>query len=265
MTSPFPGMDPYLERHWGDVHSSLVIYARDQLQRKLPDGLRARVEERVFVESPGDGGRSIIPDVRVVEGGRAAKAATASAPEPGVAVAEPVLIVAADEPATQTYLVIIDARSGDRVITVMEFLSPSNKRPGDGRTLYLVKQQELMRGGVNSVEIDLVRDGVRTFSIPDRLLPDPHRRGYAACVRRARLTGQFEVYAFPLRERLPAIRIPLRHTDKDVALDLQTLVEQCYENGGYDTIDYRPEPHPPLAAEDAGWVDELLREKGRRA
>src|SRR5262245_3320500 len=51
MTSPFPGMDPYLEQHWGDVHSSLIIYARDQLRRKLPGDLRARVEERVFVES----------------------------------------------------------------------------------------------------------------------------------------------------------------------------------------------------------------------
>ena len=36
MPSPFPGMDPYLEQHWGDVHTSLVIYARNQLQKVLP-------------------------------------------------------------------------------------------------------------------------------------------------------------------------------------------------------------------------------------
>jgi hypothetical protein len=35
MKSPFPGMDPYLEQHWLDVHHRLATYARDQLQRKL--------------------------------------------------------------------------------------------------------------------------------------------------------------------------------------------------------------------------------------
>lgn len=50
MASPFPGMDPYLEQFWRDVHASLIIYARDQLQTRLPAGLRVRVEERVVVE-----------------------------------------------------------------------------------------------------------------------------------------------------------------------------------------------------------------------
>ena len=35
MPSPFPGMDPYLEAHWRDVHASLIIYARDALQGAL--------------------------------------------------------------------------------------------------------------------------------------------------------------------------------------------------------------------------------------
>jgi hypothetical protein len=35
----------------------------------------------------------------------------------------------------------------------------------------------------------------------------------------------------PLRQRLPAIRVPLRRTDPDAALDLQVLIEQCYERG----------------------------------
>jgi hypothetical protein len=50
MPSPFAGMDPYLEQFWRDVHASLIIYARDQLQSQLPGDLRARVEERVVVE-----------------------------------------------------------------------------------------------------------------------------------------------------------------------------------------------------------------------
>jgi len=29
MASPFPGMDPYLEQFWRDVHARLIIYAAD--------------------------------------------------------------------------------------------------------------------------------------------------------------------------------------------------------------------------------------------
>ena len=47
MPSPFPGMDPYLEAHWRDVHARLIIYASDALQGVLPHPLRARVEERI--------------------------------------------------------------------------------------------------------------------------------------------------------------------------------------------------------------------------
>ena len=39
MKSPFPGMDPYLEQSWRDVHAALIIYSRDQLQSQLPEDL----------------------------------------------------------------------------------------------------------------------------------------------------------------------------------------------------------------------------------
>jgi hypothetical protein len=77
MKSPFPGMDPYLEQHWRDVHSSLVIYARDALQQLLPAGLVARVEERVFLEPEEGAARGMYPDVRVVEQSPASSAAEA--------------------------------------------------------------------------------------------------------------------------------------------------------------------------------------------
>src|ERR1700730_2512135 len=67
MPSPFPGMDPYLEAHWRDVHARLIIYASDALQGVLPGSVRARVEERVLLETPrGIGDHPLFPDVRVV-------------------------------------------------------------------------------------------------------------------------------------------------------------------------------------------------------
>jgi hypothetical protein len=85
-----------------------------------------------------------------------------------------------------------------------------------------------------------------------------------ACVWRSSRLFQFEVYRLPLRERLPAIAIPLRESDADVPLDLQQLVDLCYHNGGYDDLDYAVDPDPGLSADDAGWADALLREKGLR-
>jgi len=49
MPSPFPGMDPYLERQWRDVHGSLVIYARDALNEQLGGELVARCDERLVI------------------------------------------------------------------------------------------------------------------------------------------------------------------------------------------------------------------------
>lgn len=69
MNSPFPGMDPYLEKHWRDVHHNLITYSRDQIQTRLPSHLRARVEERMFVEADAGENRNIYPDMHVVERG----------------------------------------------------------------------------------------------------------------------------------------------------------------------------------------------------
>src|SRR6516162_3544714 len=124
MPSPFPGMDPYLEAHWRDVHARLIIYASDALQGVLPSALRARVEERVLLETPkGLGDHPLFPDVRVVE--YTQKRSQAAQPKAGVAVAEPLLVDTADEPVSETFLEIIDVESGNRVVTVIEFLSPT--------------------------------------------------------------------------------------------------------------------------------------------
>ena len=65
-----------------------------------------------------------------------------------------------------------------------------------------------------------------------------------------------EFYVLPLRERLPAIRVPLRRTDLDAALDLQVLIDQCYERGRYaSVIDYTP-PAASAAARRGGGLGE---------
>src|SRR3954470_9172806 len=109
MTSPFPGMDPYLEYHWGDVHAALITYARDQIQPRLPRDLRARMQERLLVRPTEDEGRDMVPDVRVVERPRLGRNGGVVAVE-AEGVAEP-LIYLLDERQTETFVEIVDAKT----------------------------------------------------------------------------------------------------------------------------------------------------------
>ena len=263
MKSPFFGMDSYLEEHWRDVHHSCLTYACDAMQERLPDDLRARLEERVFVEPDLCDARSVYPDLRVIEDPRrrSGSGATATA---DVAVADPLVIDGSREPTTEGYIEIVDVVSGNRVVTVIELLSESNKYPGDGRELYRRKQREYLRGGVSLVEIDLLRAGQRVVEVPAVLVPPSHRTTYQVCVTRGWKRDRYEVYRAPLRQKLPTIKVPLREQDQDVPLDLQMLIDRCYHHGRYDDIDYRADPDPPLLPEDDAWAHELLVSQGLR-
>jgi hypothetical protein len=252
MRSPFPGMDPYLEAYWRDVHQSLCIYARDALQPQVQPALRARLEERLVVEVDGSRERDIVPDVTITE--REPWKTTAG--RVALEVAEP-LVLLEDEPLTEGFIHIIEPKNGGRLVSVIEFLSPSNKMPGDGQRDYLQKQREYREAGVSLVEIDLLRRGERVVTARGRI-PPSHRTTYQVCVRRA-YNGHTEIYRVPLRCALPTIRIPLREGDADARLELQPLIELAYRNGAYEELDYTVPPDPPLNAEDAAWAAELVR------
>ncbi len=207
--------------------------------------------------------RTIHPDAYVIESPRPSSVAAVA--ETAVAIEEePVLIIPQGEPLTEGYIEIVDAESGNRVVTVIEFLSPTNKLPGFGREQYQKKQGDVVRGGANLVEIDLNRSGQRALAVEAYRIPADYRTTYQICVWRSNPPSGFEVYRAPLTRRLPSIRVPLRASDADVRLDLQSFVDRCYANGRYDDLDYRAEPNPPLTADEAAWTDELLRGKKLR-
>ncbi len=39
MPGPFPGMDPFLESSWSDVHARLIVGSANQVQKQLPSEL----------------------------------------------------------------------------------------------------------------------------------------------------------------------------------------------------------------------------------
>jgi hypothetical protein len=257
MQSPFPGMDPYPEDHWRDVHARLIVYICDHLQDQLGGGgkLRARVEERLVVEADEVAVRAINPDVCVFESAR-------GDPGGGVAIAapaaEPLIIPLPAEDQTETYIEIIERGAHDRLVTVIELLSPTNKLGADARRANAIKWQEARSAGANRVEIDLTRAGHRQLAAWP--IPKSHRTTFQACVTRAhdRSQPRAEVYRMPLEQPLPVIKVPLRPTDKDVTINLQASVDQAYRRGAHDEIDYTRPPVPPLGRTDAAWAAELL-------
>ncbi len=98
MGTPFPGMDPYLERRglWEQTHLWIVVMAQDVLNAQITPKYRAAIAQRTYT-------------------------AITELPIP--------------EEITERYLEIREV-STDRVITVIELLSPSNKLSREGRDEY---------------------------------------------------------------------------------------------------------------------------------
>jgi hypothetical protein len=139
MKNRFPGMNPWLEEFWQDVHAKILVYACDQLNAELPPGLHARVDERLAIDAEEE----------------------------------------------------------------------------------------------------------------------------KVCATRPPWVTRHEFYILPLRERLPTIRVPLRRSDPDVALDLQLLIDACYERGRYaSVIDYTKPLNPALPDEEAAWARGIFANKG---
>ncbi len=259
--NPFPGMNPFFERQWRDAHTMLIAYLRDALQQRLPAELVARAEEDSLTVGLGGTKATYRPDVRILEPWSLKDPEGVVAAPPALASAtEPVRVFVEEE--TERWIEIRD--SSGRLITVIEVLSPSNKRESSDRDRYLTKRRTFASGGANVVEIDLIRQGTSVF--PDAVRQVMHRASacYGVCVFRAVQRGAFEVYPIALRKRLPVIRVPLRSSDADVPMDLQPLIDQCHERGRYHLLDYRTELDPPFLPEDADWAEQVLRAGGLR-
>lgn len=266
MASPFPGMDPFMEEPaiWPGVHSRLIIYLADTLNVLVPDHYVANVEERVVLTDPPSADR--YPDVYVVKQRRKKSRLGSDATAVAVLEADPPLKVE-HEPAEvrESFIEIHRAKKPNSLVAVLEILSPTNKRAGDGRDKYLEKQEETMNRRTHLIEIDLLRAGRHTAAIPREWLP-ANGWDYLVCLHRAGWKeNKFECWPTALPERLPRFSVPLANGDPDVVIDLQELLTKCYVAGKFaQKVDYRGPCPPPLSKKNAKWVDELLRKKKLR-
>ena len=266
MKNPFPGMNPFLEKRWSDFHTRFNVAISDALNQRLPGDLEARVEESVSVDYDIER-RTIYPDVFVIKdsgsmggGGTAVAVESAVATASAVTVSEPIVVEIRDEPRTERHIEILDRSTGGRVITAIELISPWNKTP-EGRVAYYRKQTEFVTARVNLVEIDFIRGGLFVLAMPEERLSSKCRTPYLINVRRATHPEKAFLYPASFSQPLPNIRIPLRPTDTDVVLQLQPLLDECFERGRY-RLHYSEPLNPAPSDEDAAWMKQRLQEQG---
>lgn len=259
MPSPFPGMDPYLERRtlWHPFHTLLIAELARACEAILPEHYYVSVEQRSYLLLGNDPEEVQLPDVNIVS--NSAPAYPLSARTAGVQAGIEVLVPAPAE-LLQRYLEIRDLGASERVITVIEVLSPSNKRPGVGRDDYIAKREDVLVSRTNLVEIDLLRSGPRmpAFGAPVGM-------DYSVLIARASSRPRAQLLPFSVRDSLPEFPLPLQAGEIEPMVSLAAVFENVYRIGRYHRrLRYDEAPEPPLLDEDERWSDALLREKGLR-
>jgi hypothetical protein len=134
-------------------------------------------------------------------------------------------------------------------------LSPTNKRPGPGRTAYEKKRQQVLGSLSHLIEIDLLRGGV-----PMSMM-GAQPTHYRILVSREPQRPTADLYGFNLPDPIPAFPLPLQPEDAELWVDLAAIVNQVYENGSYDQrLNYQqPLPPPALPAADQHWLTQRLQ------
>ena len=267
-------MNPYLENPqiWPQIHKRLIVAIANAMNRKLRPKYRMEIEERVYADDTNNGNSLLvgIPDNVLVQ----TSPTSSHSPESNVAVARPAslpvkvaqrwLRTKQSLPLAKTvkewYLEVRDVATG-AVVTVIEIISPKNKKAGPGRSSYETKRQKILDSLTHFIEVYLLRQG-RIMPMNSQEIPTHYR----ILVSRSSTRPKADLYAFNAREEIPVIPLPLKtSSEPEPMIPFQELLHTVYDIGSYDlVIDYSCFPVPKLSKADAVWADGVLRKQGLR-
>ena len=265
LDNPFPGMNPYLEsaRLWPEVHNSLVALMKSYLRRRLPFRYFVIMEERAGIgihPPPEPAYRYIKPDLGITGTSRRRQPATAAAVAPPETDAGAMAVLLPFRETVSEWYITISDRNSDELVTILELLSPSNKRSGEGRIQYEDKRNSIFESSTHLVEVDLVRQG--------QPMPAQGYDGdapYRHLVSRGPTRPAAALYPFGLQAPIPDVAVPLLAGDAEPKIPLNELLHNLYRDDYYaNYVDYGADPEGPLSDADRVWMDGLLREKGLR-
>ncbi len=227
---------------------------REQLTPLLAPKYIAELNTQIVIDRilPGPSEtRTSLPDVTITQPSRAEQEMVAT-----VAIAPaPLRLTVPMAVPTRLVTIYIRRRKPDKLVTVIELLSPVNKRPGDGRRDYLEKRSSFLETNCHFIEIDLLRRWPR---MPlGGVAPDSD---YLAVVSIAYERPDCDVWPIALRQPLPVLPAPLLQPDPPVPLDIGQALRTAYKRARYDLrLDYSSPPTPPLSPEDAAWAASLCQ------
>jgi hypothetical protein len=269
MPSPFPGMDPFIEidPRWEGFHG---WFMRKLAEQALPKAQALDcwidVERTIYRRLP-TGEVMMVGAADDVVGAAYVSPAWQDSTRSGggVALLEPKavheVVLDPDTPdrVKQDYLVVRELGQFQRVLAVVEVLSPANKE-GTYVPRYREKRRRYLESRSHFMEIDFLRGGEN----PARdLFPELPEAAYFIFVARKTALGRNdEGHPLSLRDPLPVIGLPLGPLRPDLPLDLADAFRSAYDLSiRPGSIRYRQETPPPPSLDegDAQWVREIVR------
>ena len=246
-------MDLYLEQpaFWSSFHSRFIVALADAIERQLNPNYYVEVETRVYQAFDDINAVLVgIPDAVVI-----ADNLRESTPQEDSSVATQIrpqrVTVPLPLEVKERYLEVRESQTNE-VITVIELLSPKNKRSGEGRIAYERKRQAILGSATHLVELDLLRAGQ-----PMPILGGPVDTTYRILISRSHHRPAADLYAVSLQRSLPIIPIPLKAGESEPQIALQQIFDGVYERARYSTrVDYGQSPPPPSLTEaDQQWLE----------
>jgi hypothetical protein len=250
MLSPFPGINPFLEHKlfWSDFHQSFLKEIKTRLVKLVGPKYYVQLDNQIYLHELSAKERGFIGRSDL---GLSTSQPATTGPLRGV-IPAPLHVPVPAVDVEKIYFLVVRDLETQRLVTVVELLSHTNKYSGPDRDMYLGKRKNLISGSVNFVELDLLRGG------PHMPIPGLPSCDYCILVRRAMDGPVAGLWPFSMRDPLPTIPIPLLSPDEDLSIDLQEIFHLVFDEGGYAPLLYEFPVQPALTPTDASWVQSLL-------
>lgn len=221
MSTPFPGMDPYLESHvhWPTFHQQMIVGLAEALQPSLGDRYRLRFSTRSYA-------------------------------------VDQVLFTSIIREEHRENCIEIRQRANDKLTLVLDLVSPGNRTAPKGRIEYTTQAHAIRQQGSHLIEMDFILQGQTCL---DADLSALSEKQYVVCVHRSAKPARNELYGSTLPKRLPRIRVPLAADDRDLVLDLQAVFQKVYDRFFAGKVDYTKDPPVRLSDADNAWMLQVLK------
>lgn len=255
MRNPFPGMNPYLENSelWHQVHNHLIAGIALTIANQIAPQYRVSIEQRCYQSFDDPQSLVGITDVGIKPDDWSADRPIESAGAVSTLIKPQRVRIPVPWEVKERYLEVREVATKE-LITVIEILSPVNKRSGKGRSLYEAKRTKILTSFTNLIEIDLLRSG------QPMAMMGASRSDYRILVSRSGDRPHADLFRFDLKEAIPNFPLPLRPESAEVMVDLQSVLNDIYDRARLDlSIDYSQDPWPEVAEESLVWMRELLK------